>query len=293
MTTIEERYDASATAYRRWWEPVLAPAALELLERLERDGGEPTGRLLDVGTGAGELAIAAARRWPRLEVHGLDGSAAMLTVAEAAAAETVEEAAEEGLGPRGRPAAGSAARPGIAWLRGHAERLPFDDASFDVVISSFVYQLVPRLSVALREALRVLRPGGRFGLVTWRVGDQRFGPDEAFEDALDDLDLEFDGDAAEEARAGDLASAGATATRLRRLGFRSVSADEAWLEHQYDPAGYLDFLEGYAERETFAGLEPAVRLQLRDLTAARLARLKAEDFRWRVPIVYARARRPR
>ncbi|HEY7826724.1 MAG TPA: class I SAM-dependent methyltransferase [Candidatus Limnocylindrales bacterium] len=276
MTTIEARYDASASAYRQWWEPVLAASARELLDRLEQAGGPPAGRLLDVGTGAGLLAIEAVRRWPELRVTGLDGSAEMLAVAEAAAQASLDPTHQARL----------------TWLRGHAGRLPFDDGSFDLVVSSFVYQLVPNLTAALAEAHRVIRPDGRFGLVTWQVAEEPFAPDEAFEAALDDLELDFDDEEPEEARSGDLASARATATRLRRLGFRDVQAREAWLEYQHDPATYGAFLEGYAERELFAGLEPGDRDRLRALTSARLARLEPAAFRWRVPVIYALARRP-
>jgi SAM-dependent methyltransferase len=275
VKTIEARYDASALAYRTWWEPVLVPAALELLARLEAFDGIPDGRILDVGTGAGLLAIEAVRRWPDGHVTGLDGSAEMLAVAAATAA--------------GLPAA---AGRRIEWIRGHAERLPFDDGTFDLVLSSFAYQLVPHLTAALGEARRVLRPGGRLAFVTWRIADDRFAPDDAFEDALDQLDPFDDGPEAEEARAGDLASASATATRLRRVGFRSVVAREAWLTYDHDPARYLGFLEQYAERELFAELSPTERRRLRAETARRLARLRPAAFRWRVPVVHALARRP-
>ncbi len=277
MTTIEARYDASALAYRTWWEPVLAPTARDLLDRLERADGPPNGRALDVGTGAGLLAIEAVRRWPGIRLTGLDGSTEMLAVAETTAR------AELASGPRSR----------LDWLRGSAARLPFDDSSFDLVISSFVYQLVPRLTDALAEALRVLRPGGRLGFVTWRVADDRFAPDDAFEAALDELDPGDDEPGeVEEDRAGDLASAPAVAARLRRIGFRSVVAREAWLTHDHDPATYLDFLEHYAERELFAELTADERERLRRHTARRLARLEPDAFRWRVPVVHSLARRP-
>ena len=280
MKTIESRYDGSALAYRTWWEPVLKPTALDLLDRLEQRVSQPVGRVLDVGTGAGLLAIEAARRWPKVDVSGLDGSAAMLAVADTTA----------------RASLPGATRRRVHWLRGHAERLPFDDGSLDLVISSFAYQLVPRLSVALGEAFRVLRPGGTLAFVTWRIADDRFAPDDAFEDALDELGSE-DGDEAqpdevEEARAGDLASATAMATRLRRMGFRSVVAREAWLSHDHDPATYLDFLEGYAERELFAELKPAQRARLRQRTSELLDRLPPTAFRWRVPVVHVVATRP-
>ena len=82
MTTIKARYDASAERYRRWWEPVLAPTALALLERVAAEAGSDSiGRILDVGTGAGLLALEAVRRWPSARVVGLDVSSGMLGVA--------------------------------------------------------------------------------------------------------------------------------------------------------------------------------------------------------------------
>jgi SAM-dependent methyltransferase len=55
----------------------------------------------------------------------------------------------------------------VEWVEGDAEELPFEDESFDVVLSSFGVMFAPRHQVAAREAARVLRPGGRLGLCNW------------------------------------------------------------------------------------------------------------------------------
>jgi ubiquinone/menaquinone biosynthesis C-methylase UbiE len=283
MGTIQARYDASADRYRTWWEPVLAPTALALLddvapgvadESAEAAGGAR--RILDVGTGTGLLALAAVRRWPQAHVVGLDGSSGMLAVAKAQA-ETRLSAAE---------------RARLELVSGHAGRLPFDDATFDLVLSSFVLQLVPHRPTAVREAFRVLRPGGRLAFVTWLAdrADQRFAPDEAFEKALDELDIEGEGEA-EEARSGNYVSAASAAAQLRRAGFHEVVAHAATLEHRFDPATYVDFLAEYGERDVFEDLKPAVRARLRERTAARLVRLPTDAFTWRVPVVKASGRR--
>ena len=278
MGTIQARYDAAAARYLTWWGPVLAPTATRLLDRYppeSPDGARP--RVLDLGTGTGLLAIGAIRRWPDARVVGLDASTGMLGVAAAQA--DAELTAEE--------------RARLELVSGDAGRLAFADASFDLVLSSFVLQLVADRGAALREAWRVLRPGGRLATVTWLIGreDDRFAPDDAFEKALDELDIDGEGDP-EEARSGDFRSPAAAAAQLRRAGFRDVRAEPLDLVHAYDPATYVDFLEEYAEQDVFEDLEPDLRRRLRERTVTRLRRLPPDAFVWRAPVVEAAGRRP-
>lgn len=277
MTTIAERYDRSATAYLAWWAPVLGPTALGVIEAITPAvSGDGAGqRLLDVGTGAGVLAIAAAERWPALSVIGLDASGAMLDVARGEVERRL-----------GRIAASR-----VELRTGMADRVPLPDASIDVAVSSFVMQLVPSRSPVLREARRVLRPGGRLAFVTWIACERPFAPDDAFYDVLDELGIP-DAAEAEEARSGDFASVAAAAAQVRRAGFRDVRATGETLEHAYDPARYLEFLEQYAERDTFAELDEAQAREVRTRTAERLGRLAPDAFVWRAPVALVVARRP-
>jgi len=55
----------------------------------------------------------------------------------------------------------------VEWLEGDAEQLPVEDASADIVLSTFGVMFAPRHAVAAREIARALRPGGRLGLATW------------------------------------------------------------------------------------------------------------------------------
>lgn len=100
--------------------------------------------VLDVATGSGNTALAAARRGGR--VTGIDFVPALLE--------------------RGRERA-AAERLQIDFREGDAERLPFDDGTFDVVLSTFGVMFCPDHERAATELLRVCRPGGTIGLACW------------------------------------------------------------------------------------------------------------------------------
>lgn len=262
----DEPYDAWAQAYRDWWGPVIAPSTVRLLDRLaDRDlDGRPF-ELVDIGTGTGALALAALERWPRARAIAVDPASRMLELAAAAAS---------------RRAPGVSDRLRLAV--GRANRLPLPDAAMDAAVSSFVIQLVPSRSAALREIARVLRPGGLLALLTWQADELSFEPDEAFMLAVDDLDIEappFAGDARP------YTSPAAAAAEVRRAGFERVSARTEWLEHRYTPQTYVEILEHWVESDLFARLGFARRHRLRREALRRLRRLPPEAFVWRRPLV--------
>jgi SAM-dependent methyltransferase len=104
--------------------------------------GDVAGRVLDVSTGTGAVALVLAGRFPRAEVHACDVSVDMLKVAQ-------QKAAAAGLS--------------ITWHRAESTRLPFPDASFDLVFLQNA-PLVPA------ELARVARPGGRVVLCYTKGG---------------------------------------------------------------------------------------------------------------------------
>jgi SAM-dependent methyltransferase len=115
-----------------------------LCEAVDLHPGE---QVLDVAAGAGNTALAAARRWT--EVTASDFVPDLLATAE-------RRAACEGLR--------------LTTQVADAQELPFPDASFDVVLSTFGVMFAPDQERAAAELLRVCRPGGRIGLANWAPG---------------------------------------------------------------------------------------------------------------------------
>jgi SAM-dependent methyltransferase len=265
----EAGYDRYGEAYRDWMAPIVAPAAVRLLDRL--DGWPPPDELLDVGTGTGTLVLAALERWPLARATAVDQSGLMLRLAR-------DEAQRRG----GRLA------DRLSLARSAADQLPAPDASVDVVLSSFVIQLVPNRSAALREMRRVLRPAGTIALLTWQADDDPFEPDEIVQLTLDELDIETPPDGG---GARPYTTPSAAAAELRRIGFDRVQARREWLDHQFTPRGYLDLIEHWIEDDLFTRLDEPLRAQLRARLLGRLEGLDAEALRWRRPLVSVVARR--
>jgi arsenite methyltransferase len=117
----------------------------------------PGDRVLDIGSGPGFLAVEmAADVGPDGRVDGVDPSASMLALA------------------RRRDSAGA-----VEFREGDALALPFEDESFDVAVSTQVYEYIADMPAALAEARRVLRPGGRLVIldtdwdsIVWHSSDR-------------------------------------------------------------------------------------------------------------------------
>jgi SAM-dependent methyltransferase len=101
--------------------------------------------VLDLGSGAGlDVLLSARRVWPGGQAYGLDMTDEMLELANA-----------------------NRTRAGITnatFLKGSIEQIPLPDASVDVVISNCVINLAEDKTAVMKEAYRVLRPGGRFAV---------------------------------------------------------------------------------------------------------------------------------
>jgi len=112
-----------------------------LCEALDLRSGS---RVLDVAAGNGNATLAAARRW--CEVTSTDYVGSLLDSGRARA---------------------QAEGHTIKFQEADAENLPFADASFDVVMSTFGVMFTPNQDKAASELLRVCKPGGKIGLANW------------------------------------------------------------------------------------------------------------------------------
>jgi SAM-dependent methyltransferase len=101
-------------------------------------------KVLDVACGTGNATIPAAQTGA--EVTGLDLTPELLEVAKGRAGEAGVE---------------------IDWIEGDAEQLPFEDGTFDVVLSVFGCMFAPDHKQAAAELARVLKPGGRIAVCAW------------------------------------------------------------------------------------------------------------------------------
>jgi len=140
---VRREYARLAPVYDKKWAFYNEATIRATLSGLEVGGTE---RVLDAGCGTGNLILALRDKWPRLECVGLDLSAEMLSVA-------------------GAKLARGAGRPPL--VQGRAERLPFADGAFDLVISCNALHFVPAPARALSEFRRVLRAGGRLLVTDW------------------------------------------------------------------------------------------------------------------------------
>jgi SAM-dependent methyltransferase len=122
-------------------ETFLLPLGPRLVEAC---GIGPGMRVLDVASGTGNAAIPAAQRGA--QVTASDLTPELLEAGR-------RRAEDEGLE--------------LEWVEADAEQLPFDDESFDVVMSSIGAMFAPRHQAVADEFVRVCRPGGTIGLLSW------------------------------------------------------------------------------------------------------------------------------
>jgi len=133
-------------AYERFmgrWSAKLAPLFLDFVQVHDGD------RILDVGSGTGNLALAIAERAPDASLTGIDPTAAFIAFA------------------RRR----TALPPQFRFEVGDLSSLRFADDSFDRGLCQLVLNFIPDCRGALATLCRVVRPGGTIGAVLWKLGN--------------------------------------------------------------------------------------------------------------------------
>src|SRR3712207_1678019 len=127
--------------YPRMVETSLLPLGPRLVEACDILAGQ---QVLDVAAGTGNASLPAAARGARVTASDLTPDLL---------ADGRRRAEAEGLE--------------LEWTEGDAEHLPFDDASYDVVMSAIGVMFAPHHQEAADELVRVCRPGGTIGLLSW------------------------------------------------------------------------------------------------------------------------------
>jgi ubiquinone/menaquinone biosynthesis C-methylase UbiE len=141
--TTSEVYAQGADAYDEAWSPVILPAAAAVVRRLDIATAM---RVLDVGAGTGALTPILRAAAPNASIVSVDPAWEMLRFA--------------------------AARRHVTAALADATALPITDGTADAVLLAYVLFMLADPARGLREATRVLRPGGRVGTVTWKSEEQ-------------------------------------------------------------------------------------------------------------------------
>jgi ubiquinone/menaquinone biosynthesis C-methylase UbiE len=144
MTDPNSRFEGTnPEAYHRMLGPMFfAPYASDLATRVARHA---PARVLELACGTGIVTSALAALLPDSAIVATDLNQPMIDFAR-------------GVVPT---------HPNLAWKQADACALPFPDAGFDAVVMQFGLMFVPDRLLALREARRVLRPGGRLHFSVW------------------------------------------------------------------------------------------------------------------------------
>jgi SAM-dependent methyltransferase len=227
----------------------------ELCEALDLKAGS---KVLDVAAGNGMASLAAARRW--CDVTSTDYVPALLERGSARAA------------AEGWP---------IEFREADAENLPFDDNSFDNVLSTFGVMFTPNQERAAAELLRVCKPKGRIGLANWT-------PDGFIGQLFKTLGKHLPPPAGTRSPA-----VWGTSARLHDMfdaGARSIRTESRLFKFRYrSPSHFLDVFKTYygPVLKAFAALEPAEQQELHNDLHALIVRMnRSGDGTMVVPSEY-------
>ena len=151
--SAEPEYDDTAIRFLEalWGEGYLSPGGPEEVDRVVEGLSLAGKKILDIGCGAGGIALHLVERHGAARVTGFDVEAPVLEVARG-------RADRRGLSNR------------VSFVQAPPGPLPFADASFDIVFSKDALLHVPDKQALFAEIFRVLKPGGVFAASNWMIG---------------------------------------------------------------------------------------------------------------------------
>lgn len=262
-----EHYRPAIPAFREVWAPILARLARPLLDRVPLDSAM---RRLEIGCGAGLLLAELARRAP---TGALTVGADILTEMLAEARVVV---------------------PGAPLVRLDAARLPMADTSFDLVLSTFTWHHVREQHRAMAEVMRILRPGGYFGLLTWaRDDDQPTCPAlELWEELLQEFGAPENDPAPPPVSTEAIDTPRALAALLTQSGFGPVEVSPVTVSSTWTVDRLLRYRTELGEgRRRLEKIPPPRRVALVRKARAGLERMTDDERTWRPVVLLAVARR--